>query len=307
MAHDITELYASIEKGREGKNVGLDTGLGKLNKIVYGIQKQSLVVIGAGTAGGKTTMAIYCYVKQALNQLLESKPLKLVYYSFELSRTVLYAKLLALHIYESERVIIPYKTILSLDATISEEHYNLVLKYRDWLNKVSAIMTIVDHGITAEQFQKTQMKIYESVGRFVNTEGHVRYIYNDPDQYVINIIDHIGLLAVGPRRTLKEEIDDTIKHIITFRNNCGGTYVVVQQLNRTGSSMDRRKYDMQEIMLSDFKDSGGTTEGADVVIGLYNPHRDKLLTSRGYNIADSTDGTKGLGSAYRSVQVLKIF
>lgn len=305
---EIQELFDSIESGKAGHNIGLDTGLSKLNNIIYGVQKRSLIVIGASTGGGKTTGAMFSYVKRALDQMLDSGKLKIIYYSFELSRIVLYAKLLSLHIYDMDKKVIPYKTILSLDKVITEEEYAYVVKYREWLNKVSTVMTIYDKQMNAKMIAETQKKTYESLGRFINASGSIKYIYNDPEQYIISVIDHIGLIALSKGNTLKDEIDNVVKVFIEYRNICGGTYVIVQQLNRTSSTMDRRKFDMQEILLSDFKDSGGTTEGADVVLGLYYPHRDKLVNYRKYRIGDTTECgvvKPGLGNSYRFIQVLK--
>ena len=50
--------------------------------------------------------------------------------------------------------------------------------------------------------------------------------------------------------------------------------------------------------LSDFKESSDTTDGAEIVLAVYSPHRDKLNTHRGYDI-------KQLGDKFRTITVLK--
>ena len=52
------------------------------------------------------------------------------------------------------------------------------------------------------------------------------------------------------------------------------------------------------IQLSDLKETGDTTDAAEVVIALYGPNRDTLNTYRGYDI-------KKLGDHIRMVQILK--
>lgn len=42
-----------IEKGRKGDNVGLSTGLSKLDKIIGGIQPSRYYVISAASSVGK--------------------------------------------------------------------------------------------------------------------------------------------------------------------------------------------------------------------------------------------------------------
>ena len=47
----VNNLKESIDKGRKGRNIGISTGLPDLDKIIYGIQKKYLYVIGADTSG----------------------------------------------------------------------------------------------------------------------------------------------------------------------------------------------------------------------------------------------------------------
>lgn len=49
----ITEkLFNLVEKGREGHNMGLSTGLPKLDNLIYGVQRQWMYVIAAGSGAG---------------------------------------------------------------------------------------------------------------------------------------------------------------------------------------------------------------------------------------------------------------
>lgn len=48
----VRSLFKQIKDGKEGKNVGISMGLPDLDKILYGIQRKSLNVVGADTAGG---------------------------------------------------------------------------------------------------------------------------------------------------------------------------------------------------------------------------------------------------------------
>jgi hypothetical protein len=46
------------------------------------------------------------------------------------------------------------------------------------------------------------------------------------------------------------------------------------------------------------KDSGAPAQDSEIIISIFNPHREKLSSYRGYDI-------KSLGSNYRSITVLK--
>lgn len=44
-----SRLYKIIERGKEGSNKGLSTGLPKLDKIIYGVQRRCFTTIGGDT------------------------------------------------------------------------------------------------------------------------------------------------------------------------------------------------------------------------------------------------------------------
>ena len=44
-----------IRNGREGNNMGLTTGLKKLDKLTYGIQRSWLTVVAGGSGSGLKT------------------------------------------------------------------------------------------------------------------------------------------------------------------------------------------------------------------------------------------------------------
>ena len=46
----VESLFSSINRGREGLNAGLSTGLSKLDGLVYGIQRRWMEVV-AGDSG----------------------------------------------------------------------------------------------------------------------------------------------------------------------------------------------------------------------------------------------------------------
>lgn len=53
------------------------------------------------------------------------------------------------------------------------------------------------------------------------------------------------------------------------------------------------------MQLSDIKDSGSPAQDSEIIISIFNPHRERLNSHRGYDIST-------LGSRFRSITVLKI-
>ena len=99
--------------------------------------------------------------------------------------------------------------------------------------------------------------------------------------------------------TKKEEIDLASNYLITLRNRCGVSPVVVMQTNRGATSMDRRKEGLSEFKLEDLKESGTPADDSNVVLAIFNPSREKLASYRGYKVA------KGLERYIKIYNLLK--
>ena len=88
--------------------------------------------------------------------------------------------------------------------------------------------------------------------------------------------------------------------MVWFRNICNFSPVLVSQFNRDLGKIDRLKFSGEQLSptLEDFKDTGGLSEDASLVIGLFNPTQHKHLGRHmDYNL-------DGIGKSYRSIHVL---
>ena len=112
------------------------------------------------------------------------------------------------------------------------------------------------------------------------------------------MIDHVSLLRPSEGRTQKGEIDLTSQYLVTLRNMCGISPLVIMQVNRNSSSMDRRKADLNNLTLNDTKDSGNISQDCEVALSLFNPFREELSTYHKWNI-------KELRDRFRSITVRK--
>jgi len=74
-----------FEKGRQGKNVGLDIGIKELTVDTLGIQKEHIYCIAAPPKVGKTTLADFLFVLAVICRSPNAK-VDWIYYSWEISR-----------------------------------------------------------------------------------------------------------------------------------------------------------------------------------------------------------------------------
>lgn len=280
---NIKNLFTLIEKGKSGKNIGISTGMKKLDTVLYGIQKGYLYTIGASSGVGKTSFVldtfIYNLIKNANNT-----PISLLIYSFEMSKEVLLAKILSRYIYDTFDEVVTFEDILSLSKPLSLEHEELIYKSKNWLISVGEKLIIYDKPLKPDGIYGTCKDWLRTSGEFVDISEHKEdYIANNSEEYKVIIIDHVSLIS---GTNTKENIDTVAKYLIYFRNKCNITGIFVQQLNRGVSSIDRKTNGYELVGLQDFKDSSGTTDASEVVIALYSPYREKIARCEGYNIVN---------------------
>lgn len=293
----VRQLLANIKKGKEGKNIGIPTGIPKLDSMIYGIQRKTLYTIGADSGAGKTSFALDIFIYNLIKNKGE-RPVDILFYAFEMASDALYAKILSLHIWDTYHKIIPYKTILSLIEPISDEDYSYVLKSTEWLEELQKHLTIYDKALTPNGIYATCKNWLKEFGEFISIDEHREdYRQYDSNQYRVVLIDHVGLIS-GPE-TKKIKIDTVADYMIYFRNKCDITGVFIQQLNRNAKSMDRKTNGYELIGLEDFKDTSGTTDASEVVIALYFPYREKIARCENYPIQSV------LKKRFRLCQILK--
>ena len=296
----ITEsLLKEIELGREGRSQGFSMGLPKLESIIDGITKRTLYVVGAPSGVGKTSIVLRSFVYCPLMEHLNDDNFKVVIFSLEMNGVMLFAKLLSTYIFETYGKKLSVKEILSRKKgyILNDENFKLIEQCKDWLAKVESKVEIYDKSLNADKLYAMLMKRLEALGTFTETENRKIYTPNNPDLVYEVIIDHVGLLKPSSG-TKKAEIDKTVGYLITLRNMCNISPVLVQQINRQQGDVERFKLNRTAITINDFKETADTTDGAEIVIAVYNPNRDKLNTYRGYDI-------KRLGNSFRMISVLK--
>lgn len=297
--NDINVLWDLIKAGKEGKNIGLSTGLKKLDKIIGGIQPSRYYLIGAASSAGKSALVIYI-----MYQLLRyaKDPVTLVYFSLELGSDVILSKLMGLYCAEEFGVHLTTNDIFSFEQPIDEQNFKKLEKAKEWLETVKQNLIILDKGLSARILYKETLPILEDLGEIdINNDGKEYYIPNNPTRKVIGIVDHMSLIRAEDGRKKKEEMDLTSSYMATIKRKFKMSWFVLMQQNRESSSMDRRKADLSEPGLNDLKDSGAMAEDADVVLQIFHPFREKLTSYRDYTIL----GKDGLNDVFRSLIVTK--
>lgn len=293
-------LIHQITLGRDGKNWGYRMGLPKLESIIDGVTQNTYTLIFSGTGSGKTSLALYSYIYRPLMEHLHDGNFKVTYFSLEMSSELLFAKLLCMYIFEHYGVELSTKELLSKERNyrLSDENYQIVKDCIPWLRDVENVITVHDKALNAQVLYATLYKELEEEGDFIETDTRITYEKHNENLVHLVVIDHLSLVRKSEGRNLKEEMDTVSSYLVTLRNRCKISPLVIMQANRESTSMDRKKAGLDNMQLSDIKDSGSPAQDSEIIISIFNPHRERLNSHRGYDIST-------LGSRFRSITVLK--
>lgn len=310
--------------GQLGKYRGLDNGLGgKINRHIYNIQRKCYYLIGGLSNSGKTTLIDSTLLKAIGNAYSQGINIDIFYYSYEIDAETKFAQWLSSYIYSKHSIEISPERIAGLGDNILEPHEKELVEME--IPYMEAIFDKINFrfdptnptGIYKELFD-----FYEKNGTWIreeyksiekdafDNEREVKktriasYVPNDPERYVIVVIDHIALCKLESKHTLKDNIDKMSQYCVWLRNICSTTFLILQQFNQGLHSIDRKKYSGEDLIpqQNDFKDSGNPFQDSDVALGIMNPHAMNSNSNKlfGYDISKS-----GIHKNMRIINIIK--
>ena len=214
------------------------------------LSQNDLLIIGAGSGTGKTAFA--------LNLLLKlCEDYQCIYFNMEMSKDILYKRLIAI------------KTGISLkDLNNAKE-----LSSND-LRKISVASSDLENIIL--------------INGSINTPIVKKNILNiKTDKHIVVFLDHIGLIKASGN-SLYEKMTNVAKDLRTICLDCNCTIIGLCQLSRVSQKNN-------EIpKLQDLRDSGEIEQSARKVVLLYDEEKDS--TNENHNmkmiIAKNDDGNR---------------
>ena len=214
------------------------------------LSQNDLLIIGAGSGTGKTAFALNLLLKLCENY-------QCIYFNMEMSKDILYKRLIAI------------KTGISLkDLNNAKE-----LSSND-LRKISVASSDLENIIL--------------INGSVNTPIVKKNILNiKTDKHIVVFLDHIGLIKASGN-SLYEKMTNVAKDLRTICLDCNCTIIGLCQLSRVSQKNN-------EIpKLQDLRDSGEIEQSARKLVLLYDEEKDS--TNENHNmkmiIAKNDDGNR---------------
>ena len=145
--------------------------------------------------------------------------------------------------------------------------------YKNILNFADARGTFIKEEYFSERTNKTESRI-------------VGYKPNNPDEYVIVILDTIRKVRRERNFSLKETVDKTIEYATELRNFLKYTFVPIVHLNREMADIERLKF-MGDLIFPQpetIKETGNLSEEATHIFTMFNPNDERYNLTKHFGL-----------------------
>lgn len=138
-------------------------------------------------------------------------------------------------------------------------------------------------------------KVKDEFGKVKEIDVFDRYVLNNPNEYIIPIIDTINIIDTERGMTLKQSMDKLSEYLAKYlRNRYHQSPLVIQQQTFEQEGNEAFKMNKMRPSVAGLGDSKYTSRDSNVVLGLFSPARFGLPEYMGYDITKFKDNIRFL-------------
>ncbi len=261
----------------------------------------------------KTQITDWLFLYNTIQQVIFNKlnvKLKIFYFSLEMSKEEKFLSVISNILYIKEGIRIAPKDLRSTkkDKVLPKEYLDIIAKYEYFFEKFEEIVEFIDDIRNPTGIYKVMRAYAFENGKIhtkrIVTEDGERDIFdyyepNDPEEYVMCIVDHISLLSTErideKQLTLHETIGKlSYDYFVKLRNMFNYIPVVIQQQAASQESVENMKYNRLHPTMDGLAENKTTQRDANVILGLFDPFRHKIPEYLGYDIKVFKDNIRFL-------------
>lgn len=300
----------------------------KFSEFMPGLMRGTGYCLTANSSIGKSRWLKYAVPFNIFNFRKEHPGafnFKVFYFTLEESKHAFINSMVATQLYRDHGIEIDGRDLESLRShkpAVDARTLRLVAEYKPLIDSFFSDIEMYDGNVRPSSIDNLLSRYANNNGQFVyreftDKEGKRRrkatgYVPNDPDEFVIVIIDPINLISQDAGQTKKQAIDAiTASLMIHYRDICNYTFFIVQQQGADSEEQQftgsRGELVIPKLLptLQNLGDSRTTARDYDIVIGLFSPDRYGITDYAGYNLAAQTDSRFRMGKFYRQMILLK--
>lgn len=280
-----------------------------------GIEQGCYITVTASTKGAKTQFTSEVFIFNPLMFCYYNKTgidLKILYFPLEETPERITQRFMSWLLYKHSngKIMVSPKELRSTTKEVDEEILEVIksdeiqdiLKYFE--EHVLFIQESNPTGVykACKQYAEEHGKVITKKGKYKDEWGTVHevdvfdsYIPNNPNEYVLPIIDTINLIDTERGLTIKQSMDKMSEYCAKYlRNRYNMTPIVIQQQALSGEGLDAFKLNKLAPSIANLGDTKYTSRDSDLVLSLFSPFRYELPEYLGYDITKFKDNIRFL-------------
>lgn len=284
----------------------------RFSEVFPGIQQNRYYLVSGASGAGKSQFTDEMFVINPYDYILNNETklkLKVFYYSLEVDARTKMDQWIARRLYTEYNIRTGPNVLLSVgDYRVNDQILMAIKETRAYFEQMEDSVKIFDGSVNpqgiinaVEEYSKLNGKTVKRKQIIKGREEEVfdHYIPNDPNEYVVIIVDHLSLLNTETTApTIKQAIEKLSSYFVKARNRYGYIPVAIQQQSAESENIEHFKLDKMIPSKTGLGESKLTYNDVDMALGIFQPQKHDIKTYRGYNVLE-------MGDAYRSVSVFK--
>jgi len=282
----------------------------RLSKYVAGFRRGVNVCLSASSGVGKTTLAKFMLISFVDWSIKYDIPLQVKYFALEESKEIFLTTVVIHKLHSLHGIRIDLDDILSnREKPISDDIIQKIEDIeRDYISLFLERVEIIDYIDNPTGIYKHCREALEKLGTIEYTEIEkddkiekipTGYSYNDPNQYFIIFIDHLGELSGENGGDLAASMQKMsgymLKHLCKRFHSIG--FNVHQQAGDV-ESVDNFKHNKLKPSLTGLGDNKKIGRAYRLCIGLFDPKRHEIPQYKGWDMGK-------IGDYFRSLTIFK--
>lgn len=281
-----------------------------------GIEQACYYTVTSFTKGGKSQFVSYTFIYKPLMFCYYNNidiDLRILYFPLEETPERIMNRFMSwlLYDYSKGKIRISPRDLRSTTSAVDESALELLNS-----DEIQDILKYFEEHIIfpeeagnptgiykyCRQYAESRGKVYtkkvKSKDEFGNTkevEVFDRYEPNNPNEYVLAIIDTINLIDTERGMTLKQSMDKLSEYCAKYlRNRYFISPVIIQQQAFEQEGNEAFKLGRVRPSVAGLGDSKYTSRDSNVVLGLFSPFRFSIKEYEGYDISKFKDNIRFL-------------
>lgn len=281
----------------------------RYSEFYSGVEHEQYVLCTASQKIGKSKLVDKLYVYNPLRYMVENPnkiKLKILYFTLEMSKEAKFYEFLSHLLYVLDGIVISPKDLKSTDSRYPCPPKILELLKSD---RYQVLINLFSECVEYITEVRNPTGIYKYIKQYAEDHGHWTYkegttidaygkasigqvkdvfIPDDPELYIIGIIDNFTNMTIESNKKKSENIETMSKYLIELRNNYKLTLVGVQHQAQSQEGNENIKLNRLEASVDGLGDCKVTSRDINLIIGLFNPFKYAIPNYKGYDITKLT-------------------